>query len=113
MLSAAIQFDLEDAQAPIISSAKYPISLSTSFTKHSEQAAANLNAALKAGSIVDIDVQASGDSGLDGLEDLLTRAIDGLEGRGTIILCESQLVFRLITISTDNEYLSKYPSPAA
>lgn len=86
VLSAAIQFDLEDAQAPIISSAKYPISLSTSFTKHSEQAAANLNAALKAGSIVDIDVQASGDSGLDGLEDLLTRAIDGLEGRGTIIL---------------------------
>jgi len=90
ILSAEIPFQLEGGVAPTIPSSKFPISLAAPYTKLSDEAIAGLRAALKSGHIVDIDVQAAvnkdGESGWDGLEDLLTKATVDLQGTGTIIL---------------------------
>ncbi|KAI0063563.1 hypothetical protein BV25DRAFT_1990559 [Artomyces pyxidatus] len=89
ILSVSIPFNLENGAAPAIPSTQYPVSLSTAYTDVSDGAISGLAATLKAGHIVDIDVQAAiqdGDTAWDHLEDLLTKATVDLQGSGKIVL---------------------------
>jgi hypothetical protein len=87
ILAVSILFNLESG-VPSIPSANFPITLSTSFTGTSDAAVATLQAALKAGHIVDIDVPGSEEEGWEKLEDFLTKATADPSSTGIIILCE-------------------------
>ncbi|TFY60398.1 hypothetical protein EVG20_g7437 [Dentipellis fragilis] len=89
ILSAQVPFNLEDPELPTLPTAKFPVGLATTFTKPSEAAVKGLTAALKAGHIVDIDVQvdvADGDKAWEDLEEFLTKATADTAGAGTIVL---------------------------
>lgn len=87
VLAASIPLDLESGTIPSIPSTKFRVAFTVSFTgTTSDAAVATLQAALKAGHIIDIDVQDSGEAGWEKLEDLLTKATAEVPNTGCIIL---------------------------
>jgi hypothetical protein len=89
VLAASIPLDLESGTIPTIPSTKLRVAFTASFTSSSDAAVATLQAALKAGHVVDIDVQGSDDEGWEKLEDLLSKATAQVpDNAGYIVLCE-------------------------
>ncbi|KAH9161435.1 hypothetical protein EDB89DRAFT_2116826 [Lactarius sanguifluus] len=86
VLAASIPLDLESGTIPAIPSTKFRIAFTASFTSTSDVAVATLRAVLKAGHIIDIDIQDSGEEGWEKLEDLLTKATAEASNTGYIIL---------------------------
>ncbi|KAI0318460.1 hypothetical protein OF83DRAFT_1115887 [Amylostereum chailletii] len=91
IIAAQIPFRLEDGVAPTLPTAKFPVSLSATYTTASDPAIAGLSAALSAGHIVDIDVNADVDdmdNVWEGLEDILTKGTSSLPSptTGAIVL---------------------------
>jgi hypothetical protein len=80
---------LESGTIPTIPSTKLRVAFTASFTSTSDAAVATLQAALKAGHVINIDVQDSGEESWEKLEDLLTKATAELPNNaGYIVLCE-------------------------
>lgn len=91
VLAVQIPFKLEDGALPELPTANVRVTLSTAYTSPSESAVQALQAAVKAGHVVDIHIE-SGDGGAlddlwEGLEDLLTKATEAATiGEGAIVL---------------------------
>ncbi|KAI0256152.1 hypothetical protein BJV78DRAFT_1169612 [Lactifluus subvellereus] len=86
ILAVSVPFSLESGTVPSLPSANFPVTLSTSFSDTSDAAVAALQAALRAGHTVDIDVLGSEEEGWEKLEDLLTKATADASSTGLIIL---------------------------
>ncbi|KAJ7076395.1 hypothetical protein B0H15DRAFT_790678 [Mycena belliarum] len=90
ILSLMVPFDLQGAQSNLphyVTGLSIPISLSTSFSKSTPEAIANLKWALSQGRPVDIDVLAAlSDSAFEGFEDLLSKATADLPSLPPIVL---------------------------
>ncbi|KAH9054186.1 hypothetical protein EDB87DRAFT_1647814 [Lactarius vividus] len=118
VLAASIPLDLESGTIPAIPSTKFRIAFTASFTGTSDVAVATLQAALKAGHIIDIDVQDSGEEGWEKLEDLLTKATTDASNTGYIILSNilpppHDLVLPLVKLLTHPTYQSYQSQIAA
>lgn len=112
VLAASIPLDLESGTLPTIPSTKFRVAFTASFTGTSDAAVATLRAALKAGHIIDIDVQDSGEEGWEKLEDLLTKATAEAPNTGYIILCECPDVLFPHKVLISDNYSQHPPSPA-
>ncbi|KAH9176611.1 hypothetical protein EDB89DRAFT_2112590 [Lactarius sanguifluus] len=111
VLAASIPLDLESGTIPAIPSTKFRIAFTASFTSTSDVAVATLRAVLKAGHIIDIDIQDSGEEGWEKLEDLLTKATAEASNTGYIILSNilpppHDLVLPIVKLLTHPTYQS-------
>ncbi|KAI9461254.1 hypothetical protein BJY52DRAFT_1203514 [Lactarius psammicola] len=111
VLAVSIPLDLESGTIPTIPSTKFRVAFTASFTGTSDAAVATLQAALKAGHVVDIDVQDSGEEGWEKLEDLLTKATAEASNTGYIILSNvlpppHDLVLPIVKLLTHPTYQS-------
>ncbi|KZV66824.1 hypothetical protein PENSPDRAFT_584810 [Peniophora sp. CONT] len=90
ILAIQIPFKLEDGALPELPSANVRITLKTTFTSPSESAVQALQAAVKAGHVVDLHIEGDGgamDESWEGLEELLTKATEAATiGEGAIVL---------------------------
>ena len=105
ILAVSIPFSLESGTIPSIPATKFPVTLSASFSGTSDAAVATLQAALKAGHIVDIDVLGYGEESWEQLEDLLTKATADASSTGFIILGERpgcSRTFRIESLISDH-----------
>jgi hypothetical protein len=112
VLAASIPLDLESGTIPTIPSTKFRVAFAASFTGTSDAAVATLQAALKAGHVIDIDVQEFGEEGWEKLEDLLTKATAGVPSdTGYIVLSNilpppHDLVLPIVKLLTHPTYQS-------
>lgn len=90
IISLSVPFRLEDKDQTFPSYLpKIPTSLSTVFNQSTPEGVASLRWALERGRPVDVDIQAPiSDAVLESFEDIISRAIAGLEKVPPIVLCE-------------------------
>ncbi|KAN0125428.1 hypothetical protein V8E53_015515 [Lactarius tabidus] len=115
VLAASIPLALESGTIPTIPSTKLRVAFTASFTSTSDAAVATLQAALKAGHVINIDVQDSGEESWEKLEDLLTKATAELPNNAGYIVLSNILppphdlllpIVKLLTHPTYQSYQS-------